>query len=245
MLLPSTLLFHCSHQISVKVLLVTFSRCLLHSSFSSVPTCVTLKHFSFHYCIWYITSFRIWQLVNQSGIYRCFKIKNSILRIKQHMQKPSRHFWGPGHSRTSSSLWLFTQPAGPGPRDIGATPWVLFSLMQMHSSQKAFIHSSQNPTFSSQFHCTATRFSMWVTGDSALGVSRLQNEGFGHDQLYAYSTCEMLLFFWDLKLIDIFLILSLKVHHEKPRIIEGIQTSFGYDCCSSHFKEIWDNLNIL
>ena len=154
------------------------------------------------------------------------------------MQKPSRHFWGPRHSRTSSSLWLFTQPAGPGPRDIGATPWVLFSLMQMHSSQKAFIHSSQTPTFSSQFHCTATRFSTWVTGDSALGVSRLQNEGFGHDQLYAYSTCEMLLFFWDLKLIDIFLILSSKVHHEKPRIIECELTILLSDFFFFFWKEV-------
>ena len=124
----------------------------------------------------------------------------------------------------------------------------------------SFMNSSQNSTFSSQFHCIAMKLSMWVI-DSVLGVSRpgFQSRVFwaespGPDflvskmkdldmiNLYGYSTCEMLLFFWNLKLIDIFLILSLKLYHIKPRIIEGIQISFGYDCCSSHFKEIWDNI---
>ena len=124
----------------------------------------------------------------------------------------------------------------------------------------SFMNSSQNSTFSSQFHCTAMKLSMWVI-DSVLGVSRpgFQSRVFwaespGPDflvskmkdldtiNLYGYSTCEMLLFFWNLKLIDIFLILSLKLYHIKPRIIEGIQISFGYDCCSSHFKGIWDNI---
>ena len=111
MLLPSTLFFHCSHQIKIPLTFV-----LLFNPYMHDPE----TYFSFHYYIRYITSLRMWQLVDQSGIYRCFKIKNPILRTKQHVEKPSRHFWGPGYSRTSFSLWLFTLPAGPGPRNIAA-----------------------------------------------------------------------------------------------------------------------------
>ena len=152
---------------------------------------------------------------------------------------------------SQSPRWFFTQISK-----------MLCDSASYHSldSFKIPLNSTQNSTFSSQFHCTAMKLSMWVI-DSVLDVSKpgFQNRVFWAESprpdflvskmkdldtinLYGYSTCEMLLFFWNLKLIDIFLILSLKLYHIKPRIIEGIQISFGYDCCSSHFKEIWDNI---
>lgn len=134
------------------------------------------------------------------------------MRTKQHVEKPSRHFWGPGYSRTSSSLWLFTQSAGPGPRDIAAflTHTDAFQSEGIHSFKSRFnilftVHRVTLPHSYEAFYvsdrlCTGFQ-QAWVaeqvfwaeSSGPVFLVSKMKD--LDTVNLYAYSTCEMLLFF--------------------------------------------------